>query len=74
MTLIDVQGPAPCRPVWLGPAGSRSPVREMSGVDLPPPVPWLREGELKRCLGTGSQSKISSERAKMVGKEWEGGL
>lgn len=66
MTPIDVRGPAPCSPVWLGP---RSLVRGMSGVDMPPPVPWPREGELKWRLGMGGQSKICSERAKMVGKE-----
>lgn len=47
-------------------------MREISGVDRLPAVPWVREGELKWRLGTGCQSKISSESAKMVGKGWEG--
>lgn len=74
MTPIDVWGPAPHIPVRLGPAGSGCPAREMSGVDMAPPVPWPREGELKQRLGRGGQSKISSESAEMVGKEWEGGM
>lgn len=41
-------------------------------MDRLPAVPWVREGELKWRLGTGCQSKISSESAKMVGKGWEG--
>ena len=42
-------------------------------MDVPPPVPWPRKGEPKRRLGTGGWSKISSESAEMVGKEWEEG-
>lgn len=47
-------------------------MREISGVDRLPAVPWVREGELKWRLGTGCQSKISSESAKMVGRGGEG--